>query len=160
MVEAMDSPIAFLAGIWRGSGSGTFPTMESFAYEEEVRFVDLGVPSFVYQQRAWSPEDDELLHVETGIWRAMPDGRLAVTVALPRVTEISEGMLVDGSISLATTSVERATGGAGLVAVRREYTCEDDLIHYRVAMATETVAEVTPHLEGTLRRVADAAEGR
>ncbi len=134
----MGSPIAFLAGVWRGSGAGEFPTMEAFDYEEEIRFLDLGVPSLVYEQRAWSPADGELLHLEAGIWRASPEGVLAVTVALPRVTEISEGRLVDGTISLVTTSVRRATGGAGLVAVERTYeVVGEGEIRYRIAMATE-----------------------
>lgn len=149
----MGSPIAFLAGVWRGSGAGEFPTMEPFDYEEEIHFLDLGVPSLVYQQRAWAPGDGELLHVETGIWRASPEGALAVTVALPRVTEISEGRLADGTIRLLTTSVRRAAGGAGLVAVERTYEIVgEDEIRYRVAMATDAVAETTHHLAGTLRR--------
>lgn len=149
----MGSPIAFLAGFWRGSGAGEFPTMEAFDYEEEIHFLDLGVPSLVYQQRAWSPGDGELLHVETGIWRASPEGALAVTVALPRVTEISEGRLADGTIRLTTTSVRRATGGAGLVAVEGTYeVVGEGEIRCRVAMATDDVAETTHHLAGTLRR--------
>ena len=150
----MGSPIAFLAGVWRGSGHGEFPTMDAFDYEEEVRFLDLGVPPLVYQQRAWSPADDELLHVETGIWRSSPEGDLAVTVALPRVSEVSEGTIADGRIALATTSVRRAHGGSGLVAVRREYALNGaDEIRYEIAMATDAVTEVTHHLSGTLRRV-------
>lgn len=149
----MATPIGFLAGVWRGSGAGEFPTMEPFAYEEEIRFLDLGVPSLMYQQRAWSLDDEELLHIETGIWRASPEGELAVSVALPRVTEVSEGRIVDGTISLVATSVRRARGGAGLVAVERTYTCAGDEIRYRIAMATEEVGDVTHHLAGTLRRV-------
>ncbi|MCV0404331.1 MAG: FABP family protein [Chloroflexi bacterium] len=149
----MATPIGFLAGVWRGSGTGEFPTMEPFAYEEEIRFLELGVPSLVYQQRAWSPDDDELLHLETGIWRSSPDGDLAVSVALPRVTEISEGRIVDGTISLVATSVRRAEGGAALVAVERTYAWEADEIRYRIAMATEEVGDITHHLAGTLRRV-------
>ncbi len=151
----MASPIAFLVGLWRGSGHGEYPTMDAFDYEEEIRFVDLGVPALVYQQRAWSPTDGELLHLETGLWRASPEGQLAVTVALPRVTEVSEGTIEDGRIRLQASNVARASGGAGLVAVRREYDHADDVIRYRVAMATEGVPEITHHLSGELRRVVE-----
>lgn len=126
--------------------------MEAFSYEEEISFIDLGVPSLMYQQRAWDATGS-LLHLEAGIWRANPEGELAVSVALPRVTEISEGTIVDGRISLRTTSVRRAAGGAGLVAVSREYECSGDSIRYRIAMATNGVPQVTPHLEGNLTRV-------
>ena len=134
--------------------------MDPFDYEEEIRFLDHGGTPLVYQQRAWSPGDGEPLHIETGIWRASPDGRLVVTVALPRVTEISEGSVADGRIALATTAVRRAEGGAGLVAVRRTYVHAEGEIHYEVGMATEEVTEVTHHLRGTLRRVdGDPAAG-
>jgi hypothetical protein len=32
-------PLAPLLGVWRGNGQGVFPTIEPFAYEEEVRFA-------------------------------------------------------------------------------------------------------------------------
>lgn len=148
----MASPIGILVGVWRGSGSGEFPTMDPFTYDEEIRFSDLGVPSLVYAQRAWEAGGGELLHLETGIWRSDPEGLLAVSVALPRVTEISEGRIDGGTINLATTSVRRATGGAGLVAVQRRYEVTRDEMRYRISMATERVAALTHHLEGTLRR--------
>ncbi|MGH7358076.1 MAG: heme-binding beta-barrel domain-containing protein, partial [Candidatus Rokuibacteriota bacterium] len=44
----MASPIAFLAGLWRGTGHGEFPTMDPFDYDEEVRFLDRGVPALMY----------------------------------------------------------------------------------------------------------------
>lgn len=148
----MTTPISFLAGVWRGSGHGEFPTMDDFDYEEEVSFHELGLPSLIYQQRAWSRTDREVLHVEAGIWRSGPEGALIVSVALPRVTEISEGRIADGVIRLATTHVARAESGAGLVAVRRTYEIGDDRIQYDIAMATIDVADITHHLTGTLTR--------
>lgn len=145
-------PLAALVGEWRGTGHGEFPTMESFDYEEEIRFTDLGMPALVYQQRAWAAADSELLHLETGIWRANPEGLLVVTVALPRVTEISEGAIRDGTIELASGSVGRGSGGAGLVATRRAYQLGGDRITYRIAMATDGVPELTGHLVGELHR--------
>lgn len=149
------TPLGFLSGVWRGAGAGRFPTMDDFEYEEEIRFLDLGIPPLVYQQRAWSPEDGELLHVETGIWRSSPEGEVAISVALPRVAEVSEGSVADGRIRLNATSVRRAEGGATLVAVRRSYDCDGTDLRYRIAMATEDVPEVTHHLEATLHRVPD-----
>lgn len=153
----MSSPLSFLAGVWRGSGAGRFPTMEPFSYDEEIRFLDLGVPPIVYEQRAWSPEDGELLHVEAGIWRSSPEGEVAIVVAMPRVAEVSEGTVQDGKITLTATSVRRAAGGAGLLAVERRYECSGDEMSYQVSMATEDVTEVTHHLEGTLRRAEEAS---
>jgi hypothetical protein len=149
----MASPIAFLVGQWHGSGRGQFPTMDPFDYEEEIRFSDHGVPALIYEQRAWQAKDASLLHFETGIWRPAADGSLAISIALPRVSEISEGTFRDGVIDVTATSVRRAAGGAGLVAVRRQYRCRGDEIDYRIWMATETVSALTHHLEGELRRI-------
>ncbi|MDP3984586.1 MAG: FABP family protein [Acidimicrobiia bacterium] len=141
-------------GTWRGGGAGEFPTMDPFEYEEEIKFLDLGVPAIVCQQRAWSPDDQELLHLETGLRRSDDDGVLAVTIALPRVAEVSEGWIEDGRVELASTSVSRAKGGAGLAAVRRKYELREDTISYDIAMATDGVPTLTTHLIGALRRVA------
>jgi hypothetical protein len=127
--------------------------MDDFEYEEEISFVDLGVPALVYQQRAWSPSDQEMLHMETGLWRSDQEGDLAVTIALPRVTEVSEGWIKHGHIELAATSVSRAKNGAGLVATQRRYDCVGDSITYEIAMITEGVAVLAQHLRGELRRV-------
>lgn len=70
----MASPIAFLVGLWHGSGRGEFPTMDPFTYDEEVHFLDLSVPSLMYEQRAWSPDDRSLLHMEAGIVALQPGG--------------------------------------------------------------------------------------
>jgi len=130
--------------------------MNSFAYEEEISFRDLGVPALLYQQRAWLPQTDEVLHVETGLWRASQDGALVVTIALPRVTEVSEGTFAYGHIELASRHVNRGSGGAGLVAVRRSYELSGGNLSYRIAMATEGVPRVTAHLEGMLTMVSES----
>lgn len=145
-------PLAFLVGTWRGGGRGHFPTMEPFAFEEEIRFWHVGAPILLYSQWAWSPADGEALHVETGVWRPVGEGRLAVSVALPRVAEVSEGTVERTRIRLRSTSIRRAEGGAPLVGVRRSYDLEGDSLVYDVSMATEEV-ELTHHLHATLRRL-------
>lgn len=149
----MGSPLADLVGTWRGGGAGEFPTMDSFEYEEEIQFLDLGVPALVYQQHAWSSEDQQMLHLETGLWRSDDEGTLAVTISLPRVAEVSEGWIRDGHIELTASSISRAAGGAGLVGVHRRYDLAADMISYHIAMATTGVPDLTTHLTGTLYRV-------
>lgn len=141
-----------LRGVWRGAGHGQFPTMPSFDYDEEVRFTDVGAPFLHYLQRGWQVGDGELLHAETGIWRPYPDGRVAITIALPRVAEISEGHYADGTIELRSTSVRRADGGAALTEVRRSYALDGDRLDYEIDMATEGVPRAQRHLVGHLMR--------
>lgn len=88
---AVEPLLAQLVGTWRGSGTGEFPGMGTFPFEEEVTFIDVGTRDVVYMQRAWDPGSGEVLHAETGTWRATPDGVLAATIAQPRTAEVSEG---------------------------------------------------------------------
>ncbi|MGH2462261.1 MAG: FABP family protein [Candidatus Limnocylindria bacterium] len=147
--------LAALVGTWRGEGSGEFPTMDSFGYEEEVRFLDIGSGDLVYLQRAWAPSSGEVLHAEAGIWRAVPDGKLVVTIAQPRRTEVSEGRIQDGVIEIASTGSGHAIDAAPVNASRRRYRLSVDELTYEFEMATPSVAEPTRHLLGTLRRLGE-----
>jgi hypothetical protein len=149
----MDEALAGLVGTWRGGGTGEFPTMESFAFTEEVTFQDAGDAGLLYRLRAWSENGERVLHAETGVWRADDRGAVAISVALSRTAEVSEGSIVDGRIELASTSMARAKGGSGLVAVRRTYQLDGDTLSYEFAMATMGVPEVTHHIRGRLNRV-------
>jgi hypothetical protein len=153
---AVEPLLAQLLGTWRGSGTGEFPNMATFRYEEEIRFVDIGSRDLVYLQRGWDPASDEVLHAEAGMWRAMPDGVLAATIAQPRTAEVSEGTIKPGLVVLASTNVGRAANASPLVATRRTYRLNGDKLMYVVEMTTLTVTESTRHLAGTLRRQAQS----
>jgi hypothetical protein len=64
-------PLAFLLGTWRGTGIGEFPTVESFAYEEELEFGNVGKAYVTFRQRTWVVQGDERLpsHMEFSFWR-------------------------------------------------------------------------------------------
>jgi hypothetical protein len=126
--------------------------MDPFAFEEEIRFLDVGTRDVVYLQRAWDPVSGATLHAETGIWRCTPEGVLAATVAQPRTAEVSEGTIRNGIIELASTSVGRASGSAGLAETRRRYRLSEDVLEYDFAMATTRVQEQAQHLMAQLRR--------
>ena len=148
--------LAQLLGTWRGSGTGEFPGMGTFPYEEDVRFLDVGTRDLVYLQRAWDSGSGEVLHAEAGTWRATADGVLAATIAQPRTAEVSEGRIGPGIVELASTSVGRAANASPLVATRRSYRLNRDELTYQVEMTTFAVTTSTRHLAGMLRRVADA----
>ena len=148
--------LAFLLGTWRGRGDGHFPTMDPTTFEEEIRFWHVGAPLLFYVQWAWEEADGEPLHMETGIWRPVGEGRLAVSVALPRVAEVSEGTVDGNSIHLQSTSITRAQGGAPLTRTQRSYDLVDGRLVYDVSMATEEV-ELTHHIHASLERAVSPA---
>lgn len=146
------APIAFLLGTWVGEGAGEYPTIEPFAYGEEVRFSETGKPFLAYSQRTWSLDDGRPLHAECGYWRPQPGGRLEVVLAHPTgITEILEGALAGRRIELASTVVGRTSTAKEVRALRRVFEVDGDTLTYRVAMAAVGIP-MTHHLAATLVR--------
>lgn len=146
------APIAFLLGTWVGEGAGEYPTIEPFAYGEEVRFSETGKPFLAYSQRTWSLDDGRPLHAECGYWRPQPGGRLEVVLAHPTgISEILEGAVTGGRIELASTVVGRTSTAKEVRALRRVFEVDGDTLTYRVAMAAVGVP-MTHHLAATLVR--------
>jgi nitrobindin-like protein len=144
--------LGFLLGTWRGRGE--YPTIESFDYEEELTFSHVGDAFLVYEQRSWAPLDGAPLHLERGFYRNGTDGELELTLAHPLgLVEIAHGR-VTGSAIQATTDpglMGRTRSGVDVIGIRRQYEVDDDLMSYRIDMATERTP-MAVHLEGQLRR--------
>jgi hypothetical protein len=146
-------PLAFLLGTWRGAGTGGYPTIEPFDYEEELLFEHAGDAFLLYRQASWSPADGGPIHFERGFLRPGEAGRIEFTLAHPLgLTEIAEGALEGTAFRLASTDVGRTTTGLGTTAVIRRYDVDGDVMRYRTDMATADTP-MTLHLEAELRRV-------
>ena len=146
-------PLAFLLGTWRGEGTGEYPTIEPFAYEEELRFEHVGDTFLLYQQASWSPDDGAPIHFERGFLRPGEPGRIEFTLAHPiGLTEIAEGTL-DGT-SFELTSTERRQDHHRADDDRRDpsYRVDGDVLRYRTDMATDETP-MALHLEAELHRV-------
>src|ERR1041385_7241917 len=77
------APVAFLLGTWQGHGKGSYPTIDTFEYDEEVRFWHVGKPLLSYTQRTWHPAKGFAMHAEMGYWRVQPEGRIEIVLAHP-----------------------------------------------------------------------------
>ena len=80
-------PLAFLAGRWRGTGEGVYPTIDPFRYGEEISYTaPPGKPFLAYAQRTWALPGEEPLHTEAGYLRpGGPAGpELLVAQYMPR----------------------------------------------------------------------------
>jgi THAP4-like, heme-binding beta-barrel domain len=147
-------PLAFLLGTWRGSGTGGYPAIDPFAYEEELRFEHVGDTFLLYAQRSWSPTDGAPIHFERGFLRRGERDLLELTLAHPLgLTEVSEGPLEGTSLALTSSAIGRTSTGMDVVAVARRYEVRGDVLAYGTDMATERT-EMTLHLQAQLRRVA------
>ena len=113
--------LSFLLGRWAGEGKGEYPTVEPFAYREEVLFAHRGKPFLAYVQRTWRLPGDEPSHSEAGYLRPVGTDRLELVLAHPTgVVEIEEGSLQGTTLALRTSnstaasSVYRYTASAHL----------------------------------------------
>jgi hypothetical protein len=148
-------PIAFLIGTWRGEGAGTYPTIEPFAFGEEIRFTDVGKPLLAYEQRTWHPVKGFTMHLETGYWRPQSGGRIEIVLVHPTgITEVQEGTVDGGRIDVRSTTISRTATAKEVDALERTFEVDGDLLRYEVRMAAVGVP-LTKHLTAELKRVGD-----
>lgn len=146
------APLAPLLGTWRGSGNGSYPTIESFPYREEVTFGHGGKPFLAYGQKTRHAETDLPLHAESGYWRLIGGRELEVVMAHPTgLAEILVGSLVDGVFDLRTASVTGTPTAKDVTEVHRRFVLDGDELRYDIAMAA-VGQPLTHHLSATLHR--------
>jgi hypothetical protein len=132
--------VSTLLGTWAGDGAGRYPTIDDFAYHEEVTFGHVGKPFVAYGQRTRALDDGRPLHAETGYLRLPAPGRIELVLAHPTgITEVEEGTIVDDGtalvIELATVTVARTSTAKDVAALERSIRVEGDRISYEVRMA-------------------------
>jgi len=147
------TPLSFLLGRWAGEGEGSYPTIEPFAYGEEITVSHVGKPYLAYAQRTWSLEDGRPLHAETGYWRCPAPGRVELVVAHPNgIVEVGEGPLSDAVMEVTSTTVARTSSAKEVGGLVRRMQVAGDRLTYELDMAAVGVP-LTGHLRATLHRV-------
>lgn len=146
--------VAGLLGIWRGEGSGEYPTIKSFNYTEELTFTDVGKPFLHYQQRTWSPTGAPM-HTETGFLRVIDSQSIEFILAQPTgQTELAQGTLnlTDAGFSCTLDSqVVNSASAKQVQTTRRELDLSADQLSTNFAMAAVGVP-LTHHLASVLHR--------
>lgn len=151
---ALDS-LRFLIGTWRGAGSGHYPTISPFEYDEEISFVaGPGKPFLAYSQRTWRSGSGEPLHSESGYLRAVGEEQVELVIAQPTgIVEVHTGTVQDTTVDL-RGSAFTTPAARTVTATTREIEVVDDTLRYRLAM--EAVGQpLQNHLSATLTRVED-----
>ena len=153
--------LAPLLGTWRGTGAGEYPTIESFAYTEEVTIGHVGKPFLAYSQRTRHQDTGLPLHAETGYFRPVGSDRLELVVAQPSgIAEVLAGAIEreptpEGDtlvVSLRSTEVVTTETAKEVAEVTRNISVVGDRMTYKVSMAAVGQA-LQHHLEATLERV-------
>jgi THAP4-like, heme-binding beta-barrel domain len=151
-------------GIWRGRGSGEYPTIESFDYAQEIRISHDGRPFLAYEARTWlvTAEGEPIRpsHREVGWWRGVVDADGAPTnevealfVSPTGIMENYLGLVEGVKLQMATSEVLRTATAKEVKAGQRLYGIVDRALLYAFEM--ESVGQpLTPHLAARLARIA------
>lgn len=147
------APVSFLVGTWRGGGTGSYPTIDDFAYTEEITFGHVGKPFLAYGQKTRHGSTGAPLHAETGYLRCPDDAAPEFVIAQPTGIVEVLSVTIDGTtIDLASEHVHLTATAVSVTQVNRHIEVDGDTLCYQVAMAA--VGEpMTHHLHAELHRV-------
>jgi hypothetical protein len=153
-------PLRALLGTWSGTGTGSYPTIESFSYVEEVIFGHIGKPFLAYSQKTRNATTDLPLHAETGYWRLIGQRQLEVVLAHPTgILELQLGSLDHTADGAATAAVMDLRSSAmvgsptakAVTEVHRRFELAGDVLRYELSMAAVGLP-LTHHLSAELHR--------
>ncbi|HEY8548289.1 MAG TPA: FABP family protein [Acidimicrobiales bacterium] len=153
------APLAALVGTWAGEGEGHYPTIEPFAYREEVTFTaPPGKPFLAYQQKTVRLDTGVPAHAEAGYLRGVGGGRVELVMAHPTgLAEIADGEATatgDGlALHVRSTTVARTATAKDVRTVERTFTLVGDELRYDLAMGA-VGQDHQHHLRATLHRQA------
>lgn len=150
-------------GVWRGRGSGGYPTVEPFEYAQEVRISHDGRPFLAYESRAWLVQPDGTAISpaarEVGWWRVIvadgePTNEIEALFCGPSgVMELYIGRIEGLRLEMATDAVMRTATAKEVNAGHRLYGIVDRALLYTHDMAA-IGHPLTSHLAAKLTRVA------
>src|ERR1700753_971766 len=148
--------LAPLLGVWQGSGSGEYPTIEPFDYLEEVTFSHVGKPFLIYGQKTKAAADGRPLHAETGYLRVPRPGHVELVLAHPNgITEIEVGTYaVTGDlieIEMSTATIGLAPTAKEVTALGRSSRIDGDELSYALQMGA-VGQPLQNHLAAVLHR--------
>jgi hypothetical protein len=150
-------------GVWRGRGSGEYPTIEPFEYAQEVRISHDGRPFLSYESRAWLVDPDGAKirpsFREVGWWRpVVVDGTAtdeveALFCTPTGIVQIQIGQITNVRVEFSSDVVMRTSTAKEVTADHRLYGIVDRDLLYAQDMAA-VGQPLSSHLAAKLTRVA------
>lgn len=147
-----DHPFAALAGTWRGSGRGEYPTIVDFAYDEELVVIAVpGRPVAHWRSVTRDAATGEPRHAESGFLRATPNGIELVVAHSFGIVETAVGSFDGNVLALRSSGLTGTPSAKQVDETERRYELDHDTLRYEIAMAAVGVP-LTHHLDGQLHR--------
>lgn len=152
-VPAEVAALRAFVGTWTGTGRGHYPTIEDFAYTEQIELRPVpGKALLSYRSATRAVDDGRTLHGESGFLRVVGDGLVELVVAQGAgLIEAADGVVDGDEIVLASTAVIGTPTAKQVTATERRYRVVGDTLTYELAMAAVGLP-LQPHLEATLQR--------
>lgn len=149
--------LAPLLGTWEGSGTGEYPTIEGFSFDESVTFTHVGKPFVAYSQRTRHRDSGQPMHAESGYLRVPAPGSIEIVMAQPTgLAEIYEGAVIGGDVPLVidvrSTSIGSTRSAKEVTITERTISVTGDELHYTFRMAA-VGQPLQHHLAASLRRI-------
>jgi hypothetical protein len=149
---AEDHPWAALAGTWRGTGRGEYPTISGFAYTEELTITPVpGRPVAHWRSATRDAATGDPRHAESGFLRATAEGTELVVAHSFGIVEVTRGTFDGAVLGVRSTGMLSTASAKQVDEVERRYRLDGETLHYEIGMAAVGVP-MTHHLAGTLRR--------
>lgn len=144
--------LAPFAGRWVGAGEGHYPSINDFAYTEEIEFTATGRPFLAYRSRTWEAGTGVPKHTECGYLRLVADGAAELLVSQPTgFVEIHRGAISDGALELTVLTLGASPDAKPVHEIRRRISVVDDVLTYDMWMAHDRTP-LTHHLRAQLTR--------
>jgi THAP4-like, heme-binding beta-barrel domain len=147
------APVEFLLGTWAGTGSGSYPGSEPFAYDEELTLSHSGKPVAAYAMKTWRGAERTVSHSESGFWRCHDVSQLDTVVAhATGHVEISTGSIKEMAVDLNSSTVVGWRGAKEVLTIRRRLFVDRDVLVDELDM--EAVGhELQAHVVARLHRI-------
>ncbi|PTR25579.1 uncharacterized protein DUF1794 [Rhodococcus sp. OK519] len=145
--------LAAFAGRWTGGGSGHYPTIDDFSYDEEIELSPSGKPFLFYRSRTRKPGGGMPMHTETGYLRLAGDTVELLVTQPTGFVEIHRATLSDGVLGFTAHALNASPDAKPVHQIRRRFELLEDgaALAYDMWMAFDTTP-MTHHLRAELRR--------
>ncbi len=151
-----------LVGIWEGTGSGGFPTIEPFSYREVLEVREMG-GILRYSQSTWRVEDagEAGSHQETGFISLGADGTVEILNAQgsDRVEVLRGRASTNGDVLVLDLKSAVVANDDRMIRTWRTIEVDGHELRYTMGMATTQVPDGADHLTAHLTRLVRAETG-